>query len=612
MKRILLSLMVLFSATLVWAGSNTTNLSLYKPVVGDRNWGTLINNNWNTLDTAVGTKLNANGTFKTGAISVADLPDLSGSYIAAETDPQVGTLTATKWCIANGTGTAINCTEDTPGAGSGIVTAVGDCSGGACYDGTSDGGTYLKFYDVQGYGQLITGDLTTDRVWTMPDATGTVALTTSTVSAATTAVTATALVSNGANCSANQAPLGVNASGAVEGCFAVLTGASIDTSSELGAILTDETGNGTGVGKVVFSESPTITGTVTAAQFVGGGAGLTGLSTAFTTSAGLAALISDETGTGVAVFGTSPSFTTKINMPNAAAPTEPNLGDINLDTNYWASGQGALLINVGNSLTTLLGVVTTSTPSDGYVPKYVASNGTITWQADSGGSITGADTEVTFFDGADTPAGDSGLTYNKTTNILTADGFTAAQATTPGYVQLFEGSGNGTNSFKIITDANMTADTTWTLPSGGVQTVQHSAAPTMTIEGNIGIDTTADQLVYYGSTIKVLDPTYQKSFALETPTSSDINIPIWTPKTAVTITGWNLVSVGNTIRMHLGDGTNNTESIVTAVAGTVVSDDGTMVNNTFTALEPVRISVDGANAATTWVEGTIYFTPDRL
>jgi hypothetical protein len=32
----------------------------------------------------------------------------------------------------------------------GDVTSVGDCTGGACFDGTSDGGTYVDFYDAQG------------------------------------------------------------------------------------------------------------------------------------------------------------------------------------------------------------------------------------------------------------------------------------------------------------------------------------------------------------------------------------------------------------------------------------------------------------------------------
>lgn len=60
------------------------------------------------------------------------------------------------------------------GAAAGDVTSVGDCTTGDCLDGTSDGGTWIKFYDAQGAGQLITGNLTAARVWTLPDETGTV------------------------------------------------------------------------------------------------------------------------------------------------------------------------------------------------------------------------------------------------------------------------------------------------------------------------------------------------------------------------------------------------------------------------------------------------------
>lgn len=62
-------------------------------------------------------------------------------------------------------------------------------------------------------GLLISADITTpDKTWTLPDATGTIALTISNVA------TATALAVNGANCSAGSYPLGVDASGAVESC----------------------------------------------------------------------------------------------------------------------------------------------------------------------------------------------------------------------------------------------------------------------------------------------------------------------------------------------------------------------------------------------------------
>jgi hypothetical protein len=58
------------------------------------------------------------------------------------------------------------------------------------------------------------------------------------------AATATALAANGANCSSGQAPLGVDASGAVENCFAVATAASTDT-------LTNKTLDAEGTGNVI-------------------------------------------------------------------------------------------------------------------------------------------------------------------------------------------------------------------------------------------------------------------------------------------------------------------------------------------------------------------------
>jgi len=52
-----------------------------------------------------------------------------------------------------------------------------------------------------------------------------------------------------------------------------------------------------------------------------------------TTSANWAGLVSDETGSGAWVFGTSPSFTTSINIPNGADPTVDADGELAYDTN---------------------------------------------------------------------------------------------------------------------------------------------------------------------------------------------------------------------------------------------------------------------------------------
>lgn len=74
--------------------------------------------------------------------------------ITTETDPKVATLTANKWCIANSTGTGINCTADTPST---------DLS--SYYTKTQGNSTYLKYSEVvnctgsqvlQTYGTCIT------------------------------------------------------------------------------------------------------------------------------------------------------------------------------------------------------------------------------------------------------------------------------------------------------------------------------------------------------------------------------------------------------------------------------------------------------------------------
>ena len=246
-------------------------------------------------------------------------------------------------------------------------------------------------------------------------------------STATLANTASALQTNGANCSAGYAPLGVNASGAVEGCFSVMTPAAIDTSAELKAIVTDETGSGS----LVFNTTPTFSGTVTATAFAGDGSALTGLATSFTNSSGLRGMLSDEVGVGYAVFNDSPTFTNVMTLPNSLTPTIDVVGKTALDTNLWAASRGAIVVHDGTASTALVGALTSDVPSNGQVPKW-NTGGTITWENDNNTSgITAADTQVIYSDGANNPVGDSGLTYNKATNALTADQFITTAVSNP-------------------------------------------------------------------------------------------------------------------------------------------------------------------------------------
>lgn len=141
--------------------------------------------------------------------------------------------------------------------------------------------------------------------------------------------TATALNANGGNCSAGSYPLGVDTLGAVEDCTVLggggdaltanpLTQFQNTTSAQLQTVFSDYTGTGV----AVFNNSPTITGLTVktmltadsitdsdlqASQFVATD-GAKHLVTSGSSSA-LASSVNDETGTGQAVFNTSPSMT---------------------------------------------------------------------------------------------------------------------------------------------------------------------------------------------------------------------------------------------------------------------------------------------------------------
>lgn len=115
--------------------------------------------------------------------------------------------------------------------------------------------------------------------------------------------------------------LNSSATGCAAGSGGGLASTDIDTSAELKAILTDETGSGA----ACFATSPTLVtpalGTPSAVVLTSGtglpiSTGVSGLGTGVATvlatpsSANLAAAITNETGSGLAVFATSPTLTT--------------------------------------------------------------------------------------------------------------------------------------------------------------------------------------------------------------------------------------------------------------------------------------------------------------
>lgn len=86
-------------------------------------------------------------------------------------------------------------------------------------------------------------------------------------------------------------------------------------------------------------------------------------------------------------------------------------------------------IRAGNAAAAITYTWPTNVGAAGSVLTDAAGNGTLSWAA-AGGSITGSDTQVLFFDGANNPAGDADFTYNKTSNTLSVGAMSVTSAVT--------------------------------------------------------------------------------------------------------------------------------------------------------------------------------------
>ena len=123
-------------------------------------------------------------------------------------------------------------------------------------------------------------------------------------------------------------------------------GAALATSIN-GLTITSSTGTLTLTNAKTLSVSNTLTFTGTDSSSVAFGTGGTVVYTsnklsvhAATSSSELAGIISDETGTGALVFGTSPTFTTQITVPSIVKSGTSGTGDIGSVSNYFGTMYG--------------------------------------------------------------------------------------------------------------------------------------------------------------------------------------------------------------------------------------------------------------------------------
>jgi len=125
--------------------------------------------------------------------------------------------------------------------------------------------------------------------------------------------------------------------------------------------------------------------------------------------------------------------------------------------------------------------------------------------------------------------------------------------------------------------------------------------------GEIGIDTTDDQLLYYGGAQRVITYKHRQCFTLEDPADADDNLPIFSLDDAMTITRLDCIVKGGTSAVVvLNDGTNDLDSMTCAT--TMTSDTSMSGNNTFTALELVEADVGTVTGAVEWVNFCFTYT----
>lgn len=449
--------------------------------------------------------------------------------------------------------------------GSGDVTDVGDCTGGACLDGTSDGGTYIKFYDAQGAGTFITGNLTGARTWTLPDNSGTIALTSDITGGNNWTMAADSGTNQLIGDTAETVTLkGTSAAGISTTVGATNTWTIVQTKA-------DNTTNGYlwSTDRLNFNTAYGWGDHSTAGYWTtSAGKSWTGNDIALTTYTSGSYVASVAT-TAPLTGGAAGSEGATLTIAIPVASTSANGYLWSTDWNTFNDKQ--------TTIANYVGTVADGTGIDGtasgagstYTPTFDATElGALTWSTGAGTNFTwtfdlsGTDVAINWTSAVMNVTGsiqESGI------NVLNNDEIDASS-------ELLAIMDDETGTGLLVFGTSPTFLTSIAVPQG--------TAPTVDAAGEIAVDTSDDQLIYYGAAKRVIPYTFYKCAVIENLAAADDNFEIFMANDASTV-----VSIGAYCRgtcttpatIVLQDRTGN------AMTGTATASTGTG-STTWTAI----------------------------
>lgn len=142
--------------------------------------------------------------------------------------------------------------------------------------------------------------------------------------------------------------------------------------------------------------------------------------------------------------------------------------------------------------------------------------------------------------------------------------------------------------------------------------IPQGASPTVDAAGEIAVDTTSDQFIYYGGAKRVLTHKKQIDFAVKTPVDAD-DFLLFKAQTAITITDIHVIAQGGTsisVDIQECDSAGvNCATVDAAITADTdgAEDDGTLSNGTIDAGDWVKVVLGAPSGTVNYLAGSIYY-----